>query len=586
MLKRTIQLNSRRGWAKLLCSPRGQCLAKVLAGLLAGAAVFLLVYGTSALHVTNDAWILNGYDETDVQQHYAGWLFFRNSHWRFPLGYCDTLAAPDGTMISYTDSLPWVSIFFKALRGVLPGTFQWFGLYVLFCFMLQGAAGALLAGRVGSLPFAALGGVLFACSPVLWERAFRHTALASQYLYLFALYFYLEYRARLAAHAQDPAAPRPRFPWQFAALAFAAVGIHPYFLPPVLLCTLLAAVSLWRTGKRPGQGALVLLSGLGATLLGGWITGALGSGVSASRYGYGDFSMNLNAIFNPSSRGGYTWSRVLPVLPQQQGQYDGFNYLGLGVLAMVASSLLYLVFTLFKPAGRAAAKAWWRRNGLLFAGCALLSLFALSNKLYLGGAGVELPLPAFLLELCGIFRSSGRMFYLVGACMTLYALYTLRSVCVGRRAGQTLACLLLGAVLAVQVWDLSAAAGQKRAMFSAPVNATVVNDEQTQELGAGHTTLLAADTLRDDRLRLLAILAGKQGLATNLSIAVSGAYPEAAASVESAAALLAGGQYDPQTVYVTNDEGQYNEWQTIFAGDAKVRLFVASSCYFLVPVGD
>ena len=103
-----------------------------LLGAAAGMVVFFLLYGTSTLHPTYDAWILNGYDEWDIQQHYAGWVLFRNSHWAFPLGLADTIAAPDGTVISFTDSIPWVSIFCKALRGVLPSTFQWFGWYTLF----------------------------------------------------------------------------------------------------------------------------------------------------------------------------------------------------------------------------------------------------------------------------------------------------------------------------------------------------------------------------------------------------------------------------------------------------------------------
>ena len=130
-------------------------------------------------------------------------MLFRNSHWAFPLGLADTIAAPDGTVISFTDSIPWVSIFFKALRGVLPSTFQWFGWYTLFCFAMQGAAGALLCARgqaktgAGALVFSTLGGLLFVMLPTLWERAFRHTALASQWLFLLALYAFLEYRQNL-----------------------------------------------------------------------------------------------------------------------------------------------------------------------------------------------------------------------------------------------------------------------------------------------------------------------------------------------------------------------------------------------------
>ena len=47
----------------------------------------------------------------------------------------------------------------------------------------------MLTSRLAPL-FGAVGGLLFACLPTLWERAFRHVALASQYLFLFALYAY------------------------------------------------------------------------------------------------------------------------------------------------------------------------------------------------------------------------------------------------------------------------------------------------------------------------------------------------------------------------------------------------------------
>ena len=95
-----------------------------------------------------------------------------------------------------------------------------------------------------------------------------------------------------------------------------------------------------------------------------------------------------------------------------------------------------------------------------------LTLFAVSNKIYWGNTGIELPLPAKLLELCGIFRSSGRMFYLVAACMVVYAVYTLRDRLPGRYA-----VLVLALFVGVQAFDLSAAAQQKRQKFADPINA-------------------------------------------------------------------------------------------------------------------
>lgn len=266
-----------------------------------GHGGIFLLYGTSTLHPTYDAWILNGYDEWDIQQHYAGWVLFRNSHWAFPLGLADTIAAPDGIVISFTDSIPWVSIFFKALRGVLPSTFQWFGWYTLFCFAMQGAAGALLCARgqaktgVGALVFSTLGGLLFVMLPTLWERAFRHTALASQWLFCWrCMPFWNIVKTCTAAR---PNSPGPCRCWPFG-------GGHP----PVLSAAGHDVRPAGRRGTGPpekawGRAALQFAASLAAAVVGGVLCGAIGSGTGASRSGYGDYSMNLNALINPTSRG-------------------------------------------------------------------------------------------------------------------------------------------------------------------------------------------------------------------------------------------------------------------------------------------
>lgn len=534
-----------------------------LLGALAGILIFLWVYGAAPLNVSWDGWIANGYDEMDVQQHYAGWLLFRNSHWTFPLGKADNLAAPDGTIISYTDSIPWVSIALKALRRFLPPVFQWFGWYVLACFALQGAAGALLVRRKAGLPVSVLGGAQFVCLPSLWERAFRHTALTSQWLILFALYVYLEYRA----------GDCKKFPWQLALLAFLSVGIHPYFLPPVMMFALLAAVDCARRAHRPLGALGVFGAPAAAALAGGWICGVIGGGVADNRDGYGVFSMNLNAPFNPHSRGGYTWSRILPSLGQQPAQYDGFNYLGLGLLLLVGCALVYAVLHIRTAGG------WWRRNGPLFAACVFMAAFAVSNVVYWGNQGFTIPLPEKLVELCGIFRASSRMFYFVAACMVLFGVYTAAGALPKKAAA-----VLLAAVLAVQLWDLSAVAAEKRAQWEQPQNATVMTNPMTQGLGTGHTNMIAVGDIRLDLSRLLAIQAGKEGLSTNLSIAVSGEYEGAAAAGSEAGAQLQNGICDPGTIYVTTDESIYNIWQEAFSGNSSVTLFVVHSCYFLVPM--
>ena len=113
-------------------------------GALLGAAVFLLVYGLPPLNVANDAFCRGGYIEKDIQQHYAGWLFYRSSAPGWPLGVTQTINAPQGVSVAYTDSIPLLAVLCRPLAAALGGTFQYFGWFTLVCFALQGGFAALL----------------------------------------------------------------------------------------------------------------------------------------------------------------------------------------------------------------------------------------------------------------------------------------------------------------------------------------------------------------------------------------------------------------------------------------------------------
>ena len=105
-----------------------------LLGALLGVAIFLLVYGTAPLNVANDAFCRGGYIEKDIQQHYAGWLFYKRSAIGWPLGVTDAVNYPGGVSVAYTDSIPLLAALCRPLAAALGGTFQYFGWFTLVCF--------------------------------------------------------------------------------------------------------------------------------------------------------------------------------------------------------------------------------------------------------------------------------------------------------------------------------------------------------------------------------------------------------------------------------------------------------------------
>lgn len=577
---------------------QGDRRVALLCCALLGALVFLIVYGTTPIKPTSDLWLLGGYDEEDINQHYAGWLAFRNSPWAFPLGYASGLSTPDGVIISFTDSIPWVAIFFKLIRGILPATWQYFGLYAFFCFVLQGVAAGLLISRFSkSTAYSVLGAGFFLLCPILLDRTLRHTALGSHWLILFSLYYYLEYRDSQKAYTQAHLgwggariAPKS-FPWQFVLLNVLALGIHPYLMTFTMLFTLLASIQraccIDGHRVRSKMMAVILFAvNLGATILAGWCIGAVGWSPGDSRDGFGFFSMNLNAPINPRGSFGYQWSRFLPALSRTEGQYEGFNYLGLGLILLLAAAVFcHIRWTEnHKKAAHEEIAEWVTNNIWLLLAAAFLMLFALSNVLTVGTISVTVPLPKPLLKLCGIFRSSGRMFYPVWYMLALGGLRLLQ-----KHTSRSGAVILAAFLLFVQLIDLSVVIMQKQQNMQEAADGHLARDyllnEELQTLHEGHDQLLLTFNIREDR-RDLALLALRQGMTCNAAVATGGGeYSGAWDSIMNVAvAESMSGAPDRSTVYVTDIEDVYHQWQEIYKTNKAVSLVAMKNTYFLIPI--
>ena len=503
-------------------------------GALLGAAVFLLVYGIAPLDVANDAFCRGGYVEKDIQQHYAGWLFYRDSTLRWPLGVSPAVNAPSGVSVAYTDSIPLLAVLCRPLAALCGGTFQYFGWFTFFCFLLQGGFGALLCSLFAAGTAAPLAGaLLFAASPILIERAFRHTSLGAQWLVLASLYCYFSLR-RQGRYA----APGLFF------LNVIAVGIHPYFLPmtyAVTLALLLECAVQKRQWLRP---ALFLGANMACTVLLGWVLGFFyGTATSGGQALYGYFAMNLNALWNPAGVNGVLYSRLLPAQNQVGGNYDAFAYLGLGVLAALP--------VVFVSARRHILGAV-RRHWALCAVCAVLTAFAVSNVITANGVTLAtLPLPASFIKLFSVFRSGGRLFWPVYYLLTLAAF-----------AG--LARLPRGAVwvalfAAVQLWDVSPALCQRHdAMQAAQVTDAFPSelDSDFWQSAAQYRHIESVQGMQADSLHL-ALWAADNGMTTNDPFAAR--YDEAALAAERQTALdtLDAGTPQSDTLYLFEDEGAF-----------------------------
>lgn len=534
----------------------------VLLGALLGAAAFLVLYGVGPLDPANDTWIWYGYDETDLHQHYAGWLGFRSSRWQFPLAQADALAYPctAGVNITFSDALPCISILFKLLAPWLPAQFQWFGLYELAAFMLQGAAAALLLALFMPNLFAVgAGTVLFVFSPVMVERTFRHVALSSHYIVLFALCAYLAGRRNKRCYMGVF--------WFLSALA---VGITPYFLPMVAIFALLLAIERLLESRRPLASALLFFGTCASGYASGVVLGSLNNGYSSSRENYGVFSLNLNAVINPRSCGGYTWSRILPQRPQLYGQYDGFSYLGFGVLAMLAVvAAAALVLAVRRRDCRAALAALLHRNTVLLCGMVFLTVFAVTNVVCFDDHELlNIALPEKFIALCGIFRASGRMFYPVFYLLMLTAVVGLHRLLARALRREKLFPWVLAVFVCLQMFDLSGVIAEKHTAMREMCTAPTPYPQELRDRAGNYRTLFLADDIIHARNIICAAL--RPGMVTNGYDVntYTGAWNVTIDWTAETSRQADEGTIYSDLLYVTGNEDRFARWQALYGDGA------------------
>ena len=69
-----------------------------------------IVLGIENISPNSTKWL---YNTNDASLHQLGWHFFKNDVWRFPLGANPTYGDGIGNSIVYTDSIPFLALFFK-----------------------------------------------------------------------------------------------------------------------------------------------------------------------------------------------------------------------------------------------------------------------------------------------------------------------------------------------------------------------------------------------------------------------------------------------------------------------------------------
>ena len=375
--------------------------ALVFLAIAAGFSFGVYVVGYRVINPFDTSWLWG-----DAAHSQLGWAFFRHeSLLSFPLGWSRALGYPLGEPIAWLDCVPIVAMLLWPLKDILPWDFQYLGLLFAINCVLQLYFGYRISWHLTghSRLIAIAGALLFLVAPPFIFRAGGHFALTSHWLILAALTLYFT----------SSASPTK---WRLVAgatLCFLAATIHPYIMVMVLLIDAATHLRATMSSKEVASTSLgVRLRWIGLRVgisLASAITALIIFGLlrplelrAYADSGYGAFSMNLLAPIDPDRFG----ALVLKTQPQVGIlQYEGYNYLGLGVILLGTLALARRPSLFIRTLGRREAAATW----LI---CTVSLFLALSLKATAGPWTIyDISVPSRVFEALSAFRGSGRFFW-------------------------------------------------------------------------------------------------------------------------------------------------------------------------------
>jgi hypothetical protein len=365
-----------------------------LMAALAGIVLFTLLIDPSIINPLHVGWLANG----DPAASYIGWLFFRHEPWSWPLGVVHNLGMEQSSSIVYSDSIPLLAIVFKLLRAWLPSTFQYDGPWLCACYAFQGYfACRLLALFTDRRSVLIAGVLLFVLSPIMLFRAQPHLAMTAHWIIVAGLYLYY-------------AAPEKKRLLQWFLLLWLAPLVHAYlmFMVYAIWGAYLLRYGVLERRWSIRQLTMCLVLSIAGSLAMMWAAGYFLE-MDVSSRGFGYYSLNLLAPWLPIGAGPFLLHAPAPATT---GQYEGFNYLGMGVsLGLVATAWRTARWP-SQPASKMLAGWCAKPDFPLILSCLALTLLAISNEVTWGSHVLfTVPLPAKVAAALNIFRASGRLFW-------------------------------------------------------------------------------------------------------------------------------------------------------------------------------
>jgi len=424
--------------------------------VLIAALYATYLFPTDFIKGTSSYWLAQN---EDVTQYIAGFNAYFSEPWHWPLWKIGSLNWPQGTLTTFVDVIPLYSAILKLIAPASWFPFNPFGFWLLLCIFLQAIGSWWIVREAQITSWIALIAltVLLLTFPS-WLNRFVHISLFSHWILLFS--FALVLQEQRTKHL-------PNCNWFILLLCAFFINIY--------LFTMILAIfaSQWLSQDFVAHRIRILYCTL--LMLAIFILAAsatmwpLPAANGGSEYGFGIYSLNL---LSPIS-GGSLW-QVSPDSFSSEQHFEGFNYLGFGILTLLISCLIGFIKQRWNQSCNRTNLVWPLSVWITLL---LMMVYAFSNRIYWGDQLLyEWVIPHWALPLTGQFRASGRFFWPIAYALTIFVF-----ICVYRLYTKRTANIILCVVCALQIIDLSPLIMQTRALLSR-ISPPIIDHMEWQKL--------------------------------------------------------------------------------------------------------
>jgi hypothetical protein len=351
----------------------------------------LLIYITARLKIIDPRytdWLQVGDGTMEIS-----WEFFRNQPiWQFPLGLNPNYGLEISSTLVFDGQIPIFSLIFHPFSPFLFERFQYVGLFLFFCFVLNYIVSKIIFLKLNlNLINSSLASVILATSPIILNRYIEgtHYGLTSAFLILLAILLVINNDSSL---------------YKWASLYLSCLSVFLYYIVFIaLIHVLFLSFRIYKKQETIGVVSLKMITISVSNFLFMYVVGYFYGGNSAKDIGFGVYKATLSSLIDPSG-----WSILIPDIPEASGAYEGFAYLGLPSIIML---IMVLYFRLRTPNNKIHVEIHFK---ILFIAAGILFFLSLSNKISISTFEIfEYRIPPIVENYFLTFRSSGRFAWLL-----------------------------------------------------------------------------------------------------------------------------------------------------------------------------